>query len=383
MDLICCLFFWSLAVALLPFGGYPVLLWLLAMVRPTGVERQFTEFPLLTMIIVVRNGERFIKEKLENCLTLEYPHNRLEIVVVSDGSTDKTAAYIRAFGDSRIRFLEQQDHLGKAAGLNLAVSRARGRLLVFSDADGLLSRQALRLLVSYFATSAIGGVCGRRVIGRDMAAMQEGQKLYSCLDATLKRMESRVGSITSNDGKLYAIRRSLFRPVPPGVTDDLYQCMNVVAQGFRFLFEPQAAAFIPTPSRTSAHELRRRRRIVARSLHGILTQARVLNPFRYGQFAIGLLLNKVLRRLLPVSLLLMLVTSMLLARHRPLFLPLAAIQVIFYGIACCYPLGRLMGMSLSWAASPYYFVLGNLGTLLGIGDFLRGHYPARWEPEKS
>ena len=257
---------------------------------------------------------------------------------------------------------------------------------MFSDADALLDPDALRRLTRWFGDPEVGGVCGRRVLHKDAASLKEAQGRYIDLDSAIKRLESLRGSITSNDGKLYAMRRKLFQRIPPAVTDDLYTSLSVVRQGYRFVFEPSAVARIHVPSRSEAHELQRRRRIVGRSLRGIFAQRELLNPFRHGWFAVGLAVNKVGRRLLPVFLIVLLATSLVLAFRWPVFAAFAALQVAAYGAALLYP-----ALPEAWqrtvpgrvAGAARYFCLGCLGTLLGFCDWVAGRRILKWDPVKA
>jgi cellulose synthase/poly-beta-1,6-N-acetylglucosamine synthase-like glycosyltransferase len=266
--------------------------------------------------------------------------------------------------------------------MNEGVRLCSGEIVVFSDVDAAIERGALRSLARRFADPAVGGVCGRMVIRRGDGGLDRPQRQYLRFDTFLKRCESNAGSVSSNTGTLHAIRRSLWAPLPPAVTDDLYTCLSVVSQGFRFLFDQEAEVYIDASSRDSRHELQRRRRIVSGSLRGIWKMRRVLNPLRFGAFAVGLFLNKVLRRLLPLFLAVLLVSSGLLARRNAAAGLLFVLQAVFYAAAACYPLAA------SWlprrnriaklAALPFYFCLGNYGTLLGVIDFLGGREITKW-----
>jgi cellulose synthase/poly-beta-1,6-N-acetylglucosamine synthase-like glycosyltransferase len=242
----------------------------------------------------------------------------------------------------------------------------------------LLAEDALEHLLGHFADEDVGGVCGQRVLGEPGPFLGGAQGRYVSMDSLVKKIESVNGSITSNDGKLYAIRKECFRPIPGTVTDDLFVGMNVVAQRKRFIFEPRARAFIRTPSRGTAHELSRRRRIVARSLTGIFLMRRLLNPLRFGRYSVGLAINKVTRRALPVCMLAILATSALLAASSMVLQVLLWLQVAFYVTALSHLALRRKVTSVA-----FLFCLGNLGTLLGLVDFLRGKRVAKWEPLKA
>jgi glycosyltransferase involved in cell wall biosynthesis len=379
----------SIAGVLL-FALYPVALWVATRrLPPARTQAALTasgRTPSLSVIVAVRNGQEHIERKIRNALELDYPADRLEVIVVSDGSTDRTVQVIRSLEGPRVRGDALPDHAGKAAALNRAVGLACGEILVFSDADALLEPSAAGALVRHFADPRVGGVCGQRVISRDGKRLREAQAGYIRVDSAIKALESRLGRITSNDGKLYAVRRDLFRTIPPDVTDDLFSCLSVIGQGGRFLFEPQARAHVRLPSRSPAHEVQRRRRIVSRGLRGIARMRRLLNPFRYGVFALGLLINKVLRRLVPPLLIVLLGASALLAPHHPAAALLLVLQAAFYTAAASYPVLTALGAGgsvLRAAELPFYFCVGGWGTLLGLADFLRGRSEVRWDPKKS
>jgi len=343
--------------------------------------------PSVSLVVVARNAESLIEEKLKNCLALDYPANLVELIFYSDGSTDGTNKILERYRNSSgIRFLASGHHQGKTAGLNRAVEEATGELLVFSDVDAILEPEALGYLIRYVSGPGIGGCCGQRVISEVPRRLGEAQEVYGDFDSGIKSLESRIGSITSNDGKLYCIRRKLFRPIPEAVTDDFFEALSIVAQGYRFTFQPRARAHIRLPSRTSSHEVRRRRRIVSRSLRAIAFHRRLLNPWKHGMFAIGLAINKGLRRFLPVLLLSLLLSTACLAFF---FLPAALLlllQLGFYAVALSHPLVHFLpddNRIRKTASVAWYFCVGNYGTLLGLMDFLLGRKTTKWEPEKS
>jgi len=365
---------------------YPLSLWLVSLVRK---EQRKTPgvpvFPTVSVLVAVRNGENLIAGKIENALSCRYPKDKLEVVVYSDGSEDRTEEVARTVARrfERVRCFGSSKHQGKMHALNEAFIRSTGEILVFTDADAVLHPLAAERLVSHFADPRIGGVCGQRTIGKDDAALKEAQSTYISFDSRIKRLESRLGSITSNDGKVYAVRRELFQPIPPGVTDDLYVALCVVERGQRFVFDPEVLAFIHVPSRETTHELSRRRRIVSRSLRGIHMKRRLLNPLRFGFFSIGLFINKVLRRLIPVCLIAILLSSAVLyaVTRETLALLLLAAQVGLYGLGLVRSLVK--GPARRLCSVIYYFTIGGYGTLLGIADFLLHRVVSKWDPTKA
>ncbi|MCG6550684.1 MAG: glycosyltransferase [Candidatus Magnetominusculus sp. LBB02] len=362
----------------------PLLIYIAYLIKP---KRQHALKPFcssVSLIIVVHNAERQIAAKLDNALTLDYGTDDYEIIVVSDGSYDRTDDIVKGYGG--VIFIRLDEHIGKYAGMNKAVEAAKGQILVFSDADALISKDAIPTLLRHFSDGCIGGVSGRSIIG-DSGNLKEAQRFYINFDSVIKTMESLTGSISSNNGKLYAVRKSLYQPVPASVTDDSFVQLVVVRQGRRFVFEQYATAAISTPSRNPEHEIIRRKRIVTTSLRGIAINKELLNPFKFGLFSIHLLINKVLRRFLPVFLITLFISSLMLARLNLLYALFFALQAAFYAAGVIYwlILSRIRKIKLITRlfSVAFYFTLGNYGTLLGLIDFLRGKEVVKWAPVKN
>jgi Glycosyltransferases, probably involved in cell wall biogenesis len=372
------------------FVLYPVGILFLSRLRKLPDPQPLSANLSVSLVVAARNAHHFISDKVNNSLSLDYPRSQLQIIMFSDGSTDDTEDIIKSHGNDRVELLSSSTHEGKANVLNRAILRCTGDIVVFSDADVLLNQDALSQLVKHYSDPAIGGVCGQRVIGKDNTNLRIAQESYITLDSTLKVLESRIGSITSNDGKLYSIRRELFQPIPSAVTDDLYVCLNIVRQGWRFVFEPQAKAYISIPSRNAVHELQRRRRIVSRSLRGIFLMREMLNPFRYGMFAGGLAINKIMRRLIPIFLILLFFSSFFLAFSSSVICVFFVLQLVFYLFALSFILSNKRFVNdpnvnklISLASVAYYFCVGNIGTLLGLMDFIMNKKITKWDPVKS
>ncbi|QDV05195.1 Poly-beta-1,6-N-acetyl-D-glucosamine synthase [Planctomycetes bacterium Poly30] len=377
--------------------GYPMLVRMLAAVHGRSERSGTTSAssmaaPTVTIITAMRNAEALLPAKIESLAELVDPGSGIEVVLSSDGSTDRTVELARAACDSRANWhvLDEPEHLGKHCALHAAVARATGQILVFTDVDAVLEPEAVVHLVGAFSGPEIGGVCGQRMIGEASAFASSSQARYVELDSGLKGLESRIGSITSNDGKLYAIRADLYEEIPGGVTDDLFASMSVVRQGRRFLFEGRARAWIRTPSRSRAHELGRRRRIVCRSFRGMWIQRAVLNPFRTGLYAVGLLINKIGRRFLPFFLALVFLGTVLLAWTSKVALAVAVAQTVGLAVAWLGPRflpkpesGRSFGLLGKVISLAHYALVGFAGTFLGVMDFVMARQVTRWDPIKS
>lgn len=372
----------SAATIVLFFFLSPFLIWAVGLFsRPVGVQRA-PRRARVSLIVVCRNARGLLAKKLTNLMRLTYPVELVEIVVYSDGSTDGTEEDLRSFPPGKIHFLSSREHRGKNHGINQAVSASGGEILVFSDVDTVLGADCLDHLLPYFADARVGGVCGDKLISEEATELREAQVSYNSFANGIKGLETRLGSITSNDGTLFAMRRELFEPLPPDVTDDLCLCLTVVGKGRLFLFEPRARSFITAPSSSISHELKRRQRIVNQDLRSVVANARLLNPFRFGGYSLRLFVNKVVRRLVPVALVLLLASSFALAFWHPLFMAVLTAQIAFYFLALLHLLVfrhlRHANVLARLASLAFYFTLGNYGALLGLFQFLLGRRVTKW-----
>lgn len=366
---------------------FPLLLAALAIGRARPAPSAFPDdAPFVSLIVCVHNGEALVDAKIDNSLAVNYPAERFEVLVASDGSTDRTVEIARAReADPRVRVFDYPDHDGKIAAINRTVAHARGEILVFTDVSAMLDVAAVRRLVHWFGDPSVGGVAGRKETLREDGHLAHAQQRYVGYEDFIREHEARLGSIASNEGFLYAMRRDLFCEIPAAVTDDLYNAMQVVRQGARFLYDPEAWAAIPPRSRSPRHELARRRRIVAASLLGIWKMRALLNPFRFGLYSMALFSHKVLRRLIPVCMAAMLFAHVWLAFSHFYWALALFPHVGFYLVACgCHVRGgrglRRLGKAGKLLSLAFYFCLGNWGTLLGLADFLLGRRVVRWQP---
>lgn len=370
------------------FVLYPLLL--LAVGRLRGTLRPphgSQSLPSITVLTVIRGSADETEAKIRDTLALDYPTRPLEILVCLDGPDPSAGSLEKRYEAIGVRVLAAQEHRGKIAAMNDGIRTARGDVVVFTDAAVTLEPDAVRHLVRPLADPIVGGVAGALDYVRERRVLTAGQRDHMRFVRSLRDLENRVGSVTSNSGALYCVRRALLEPLPPAVTDDLYASMTVVRKGYRFAYEPRARALMPARSRSVAHEIARRRRIVTRSLRGLWLMRALLDPTRYGLYAVGLFTNKVLRRLLPVLLLGLLGSGLVLSHGTPVFLLLLGC-LCAAGTACMWVAiaeGAAAGLpGLSRVASAIcYVAAGSLGTLLGLSDFVRGRSVDRWEPQRA
>jgi cellulose synthase/poly-beta-1,6-N-acetylglucosamine synthase-like glycosyltransferase len=363
--------------------GYSLLLFMLSnLVRRRPVPRT-VPLPSVSLIVSAYNEEKIIGEKIDNCLSLNYPQDKLEIIVVSDASTDQTDMIIDRYTGDGVVLKRMPTRSGKTAGLNAAVPLAKGDIIVFSDANALYAPDAIQKLVRNFADPSIGCVTGdSRYIHLESSYVGSSENTYWDYERSLKMRESALGSMVGADGAIFAIRRHLYFPLRAEDINDFVIPLQIVSQGYRCIFEPEAVCY----ENAVVHfeeEFRRKVRVVNRSWNGLFRVKELLNPMRYGWFAIQLISHKLLRWLTPLFLGLLLVSSFLLSPLHWIYAGLAMGQAGFYALACLGGVLKRRHLHNRWLSFPYYFLLMNIASLVGVYKYLRGEKINIWEPERQ
>ena len=376
--------FWlSLASLFYVYVGFPGLLAIFGQLRQRRV-RKSPITPTISLIIAAYNEAENIAERLDNALGLDYPAGALEIIVASDGSDDATEAIVASYAPRGVRLL-RLPRRGKIHALNAAVAHPRGEILVFSDANSIYDREALRKLVRNFADLGVGGAAGYTsyLIRANSQSSSRGENLYWTYDTWLKQMESLTGNTVSAHGGMYAIRRELYCPLAdPAVTDDFAISTGVIEQGRRLVFEPEARAYeIAVPE--AGREFQRRVRLMTRGLRAVLLRKRLLNPFRYGFYSLVLFSHKVLRRLLPLTLIILLVSSAHLRSNGILYSAAFVGQILFYGLAAAgyFLKGSPLGQWKCFYV-PFFYCMANAASLVALFKLIRGEKISLWQPQR-
>ena len=375
--------FWASAAALFyAYAGYPVLVWAVARLRPRPVRAAPFE-PTVTVLITAYNEERDLAAKLENTLQLDYDPAKLEVLVASDCSNDRTDEIARAYAGRGVRLHRQPERLGKTAAQNAAVELARGEVVLFSDATTLYKRDVLRAVVPNFADPSVGCVAGNLVyVDPARTGTGEGARSYWGYETFLRRQESLACSLIGAPGALYAVRRAAYVPLYHEACSDFIIATKMVEQGLRAVYEPAAVCTEET-NRRPGRELSMRVRVIAQTLTDLWRHRAMLNPLRSGFYAVQLVSHKVMRYLVPLFLLLILAASAALAPGSRFYAVLLAGQLLFYAAALAGWLLTKAGVRARPLALPAYFVLANLACVLAFYKFLRGERYARWETARG
>ncbi len=370
----------SVAATAFVYLGYPVGLAILVALRPRPRRRSQLTLPV-TVIVPAHNEEAVIERKVANVLAGSYPRELVELIVASDGSSDRTVELARRAGATAVLDLPRQ---GKLAALTAAAARASGDVLVFTDADCFFEPRTLSELIANFADPAVGGVTGNEI--RPSArerGVARGEGLYWRYEQWLKRLEDRAGSTISACGSLYALRRPLFRaPTVAAGNDDVLISTEVVRAGRRLAFDEHATVLVDS-ARTGGDEFRRKVRVINGGLRTWLALSEMLDPRKYGLYAIQVLVRKVLRRLLPFFLLAMFLSTAWLARSGTWWRVLLAFElaVALLSLLGWAMRGRPLGRN-KILAIPYYFALTNVAAGVAVLSIFTGKRFETWSPDE-
>ncbi len=366
--------FWLSVVGILyPYLGYPVVLSLLGRVVSRRRAAGSGRLPSVTMIVPVHNEAARIDRKVWNTASLRYPADRLQVLFVSDGSTDETASIFERCRTPAMRLLELPGRGGKAAALNAALEHALNDILVFSDASIELEPDALENIVQPFQDARVGCVSGE-----DRIAESGGEGLYGRYELWLRRLESNVHSIVGASGSFYAQRRVLCAPFPEGMAPDFLSVLRTVEQGYRAVSEPTAIGAMSSLTDTK-QEFERKVRTLIRGISALFAHAHLLNPLRFGRFAFALWSHKVLRWTVPFFLIGALLAPLGLLES-PFYASMLAAQALFY-VSAVAALIQWAGVHRSLPGRiALYFATVNLAILAAWLRYARGVRQELWTP---
>ncbi len=362
--------FWLLTgVFVYTFFGYAGLIALLARCCPRPT-RCAPITPSVALLILAYNEEDVIAAKLENSLQLDYPRDRLMIIVVADGSDDATVAIAQRYASQGVAVWHQPARRGKVAAMNRAVPLLDSEVVVFTDANAMLNRGALRALVRHFADPQVAVVTGeRRVMGG-------GEGLYWRYESYLRRCDDRFGSTMGAVGELFAIRRALYQPPPEDTIDeDFFLSMRLVAAGWRIAYEPEAVAVEPA-SVSLADDWERRARISAGDFQAIARLPAMLDP-RLGRVVWQYVSHRLLRWVSPLFLPLILLLPLALI-DRPFYRLVLGGQLAFYGAGLAGYWRARRGQRRGLLYVIFHFCMVCLADIAGFWRLITGRQPVTW-----
>lgn len=372
------LFWASVGLLFYTYAGYPALLWGWAKLRRRPHRAARAE-PDLTILVVAHNEAARIEARLENLLALDYPRERREILLASDGSTDGTVERAKGFCKRGVRVVAFGTRRGKPAVLNDLVPEAWGKIVLLADARQRFDPGALRALVDDFADPGVGAVSGELILtpGEDTSGVGQGVGFYWKYEKFIRRHESFVDSTVGATGAIYAIRRELYEPLPEDtLVDDLQIPMRIVRRGYRVLFEPGARAY-DRVSATAGMEFTRKVRTIAGNFQLFLREPWLLNPLA-NRIWLQTLSHKACRLFGPLGLVAAFGSNLMLL-DEPFFRWTLALQLIFYLAAACGSKVRDTARSHFLLNVPYALCLLNWAAVVAFVRVLFGRQQVTWE----
>ncbi|WP_035247724.1 glycosyltransferase family 2 protein [Desulfogranum mediterraneum] len=369
-------FFALLFFSFYSYVFFPLSLALLTRVFSRAWKRAEGE-PLVTVIISAYNEEKDIKGKVENTLALDYPEDKLSIVVSSDGSTDRTDEIVQGMSDRRLLLRSFSGRIGKTACLNRVIEEFEGELVVFTDANSMFSPGVLRQLVSNFNDPEIGAVSGWTKYCNS-ASGEETTGLYARIERQVKVAESSVASCVGADGAIFAIRKELYRPLRSDDINDFVVPLNVVKQGYRVVLDEKVFC-LEEATEGVGNIYKRQVRITTRTAWALWRHLGLLNVFRYGFFSYFLISHKILRLLTPFFLLAVFVVNLMLLSRSPLYLVPLSAQLLLLVTAMAAFSGTLVGTAPSVCK---YFLITFLAQAVGCLRMVFGQRDVVWTPKR-
>lgn len=376
------LIFWSSGFLLFyAYVGYPIVLWVLsAFSYRRQLEAETFHKPTVTLLISAYNEQSVIKAKIQNSLALDYPRHLLEIIVISDGSTDGTDDIVADYANHGVQLRRFEGRIGKTACLNNAVPLAKGEVIVFSDANSQYDKDALWRLMRRLVDHRVGFVSGRTTY-RASNVNTASISLYSKLEVLTKILESRIGSCIGADGAIFAIRKDLFRPLRSSDINDFVIPLSIIERGFQGKLASDAFC-VEAAAGSIKDEFKRQVRITTRTIRAIFSYSNLFNPLKYGLISFELLSHKLFKLLGPLFLLLLFVTSLALTATEPLYSVACTAQVFFYLMAGLYH-SHISLPGLSKIMSPAHtFTMVNIAILMGWIQYFRGETYMSWSPSQ-
>jgi cellulose synthase/poly-beta-1,6-N-acetylglucosamine synthase-like glycosyltransferase len=345
--------------------------------------------PQVSLLIIAHNEEKVIGRKIENSLDLNYPKDKIEIIVVDDGSNDRTRDIVREYEKFGVKLIEQSPRRGKASAINLGLKNVNGEVIVITDANSMFHKDAIKNLVRHFSIPVVGGVGGRyEPKNLEGTHIGFGNLMYWKLERFIRERESSIDSIVGMNGNIMAIRRGIIERIDENLlTEDFDITVSLREKGFRVLYDPEAFSWKPAPKSLKDEIIQKKRRIIG-TIQTLLRHKSVLFNPKYGWYGILILpSHKLFQMIVPFFFILLVISSfcLYLTTNSILF------HVIFYllstflmfSIVSIILLRLRPNMKFLPVVLSKYFFLQHYEVLLGWLDYLRGNYQVTWERAES
>lgn len=387
-DTLSYLFWIGIAVVFYTYLGYGLVLFIIVRLKRLFSAKKTTEatsyMPSVSLVVTAYNEEEWIRQKITNSLNLNYPKDNIKFFFVTDGSDDQTPAIVSGY--SEIVHLHEDGRRGKMAAVERAMNFVDTEIVVYSDANTLLNQDAVLNMVRHYRNPKVGAVAGeKRILAQDKdGASGAGEGIYWKYESLLKKWDSELYSVVGAAGELFSIRTRLFETVPADtIIEDFYMTLRIAQKGYRVIYEPQAYAQ-EGPSASVTEELKRKIRIAAGGIQGIVRLKALLNPFKYGILSFQYISHRVLRwTAAPLFLPVIFATNVFLGlAGSSFYMALLISQILFYTAAGIGYLLEMRNVKIRALFVPYYFCMMNYAVYKGIIRYLKGSQSVVWEKAK-
>lgn len=363
------------------YAGYPLLLILLSLFINNKVNKGDI-LPTVTFLITVYNEEKAIEDKLKNALSLDYPRDKLQIIVASDGSTDKTDEIVKRFRHNGVILHRVEGRVGKTETQNQAMKIATGDIIIFSDGTTKCERNVIRNIVRNYNDPTVGAVSGRYEYKNPSGgAVGFSQILFWKYENMNKICQTKIKTLTGCYGPIYSIRRELYEPLPRDIISDLVEPLKILEKGYRIVFERDALAYELTTENAS-QEFKMRVRVISRGMNGLLYVKELFNPFKYGIVSFQIFSHKVLRWIIPVLMIILFFTNILLLDNWYYALTFIA-QLVFYLLALIGWITDFLNIKIKIFSLPLYFCIVNIASMVSLVRIILRKKSVTWEPIRN
>ncbi|MCF0055773.1 glycosyltransferase family 2 protein [Dyadobacter sp. CY356] len=383
------LFWISLFIVFYTFLGYGIVLYVLVRIRRIIKGKRIypgldQDFPTLTLVVAAYNEESLIEEKIRNTIGLNYPQGKLNLLFVTDGSTDRTPDLIAQHPE--IKLMHSAARSGKIMAIHRAMHEVDTEVVVYTDANTFLNQDALLLIARHYADPTVGAVSGeKRVLQDDVSDATAGEGFYWKYESKLKKWDSELYSVVGAAGELFSVRRSLYKEVEPDtILDDFMISMLIAQEGYRIIYEPDAYAS-ELSSDNIKEELKRKVRIAAGGIQSILRLKKLMTPFEHPLLWFQYISHRVLRwTVTPFLMILVFVLNFIICfrSENPIYIVILFGQVLFYGASLAGWLLERRKIKVKALFVPYYFCVMNYAVIAGINRYMKGSQSAAWEKSK-
>lgn len=385
-DILKVIFWTSFLIIFYSYLGYAVLSLILIVIKRMYSKRKSevneTFEPHVAVVIAAYNEGDLIEKKIENTLQLDYPKEKLEIIIITDGSTDNSVGMVQRY--STIKHLHQPKRKGKVAAMNRAIDEVKSPFVVFCDANTFLNKECIREIVKHYANPTVGGVAGEKKIilrGKEKASAA-GEGIYWKYESFLKKLDSELYTTVGAAGELFSIRTKLFEKVPEEtIIEDFVQSLKLCIKGYVVRYEPAAYA-AERPSASIKEEMKRKIRICAGAFQAMIQLKELFNVFKYPVVSFQFISHRILRwTICPIALVLIFVTNLLIALQDQsmLYRVLLVLQLVFYFCAILGWIYASKNIKVKALYIPFYFLFMNVSVFLGFNRFVKKKQTVLWE----